>query len=158
MIDSDAENPTRETVRSEAARQRLSLKAAEQEVPELPVIKQLLTLLDKTFKTARTYGPNNPVAQRFFQQFYDDLSGHLTAHHTLLFLVQRSELYYKGHAVYQAPSPTENLAFKLHADGIRELAFNKGLSQGDLAFFLEALWATSDQENSDEDIVTRLWD
>ncbi len=158
MIDSDVENPTRETVRSEAARQRLSLKAAEQEVPELPAIKQLLTLLDKTFKTARTYGPNNPVAQRFFQQFYDDLSGHLTTHHTLLFLVQRSELYYKGHAVYQAPSPTENLAFKLHADGIRELAFNKGLSQGDLAFFLEALWATSDQEDSDEDIVTRLWD
>ncbi|HJU03554.1 MAG TPA: hypothetical protein VJ692_00275 [Nitrospiraceae bacterium] len=134
------------------------MKASEQDVPELPAIRQLLALLDKTFKTARTYGPQNPVAQRFYQQFYHDLTAHLDAYDSMLFLVQRSELYYKGYSVYQASSPTENLAFKLHADGIRELALHKGLSQDDLSFLLEALGATYDPEVSDDDVVTRLWE
>jgi HEAT repeat protein len=140
------------------ARQRVLVKASEQDVPELPAIKQLLALLDKTFKTARTYGPHNPVAQRFYQQFYRDLTAHLDAYESVLFLVQRSELYYNGYSVYQASSPTENLAFKLHADGIRELALHKGLSQSDLSFLLEALGGTYDPEVSDDDIVTRLWE
>lgn len=128
------------------------------EAPELQPIKQLLTLLDKTFKTTRTYGPNNPVAQKFFQQFYSFLTLQLAAHDILQFLVQRSGLYYKGEVVYQSASTSENLAFKLHADGIRELSFHKGLSQDDLQYFLDALWTTHDAEASDDDIVTRLWE
>lgn len=128
------------------------------EVSELQAIKQLLALLDKTFKTTRTYGPNNPVAQKFFQQFYDYLTIQLAAHDVLQFLAQRSELLYKGIVVYQSTSSSENFAFKLHADGIRELSFHKGLSQEDLAYFLEALWGTYDSETSDDDIVTRLWE
>lgn len=125
---------------------------------ELQAVKQLLALLDKTFKTTRTYGPNNPVAQKFFQQFYDYLTIQLAAHDVLQFLAQRSELHYKGVAVYQSTSSSENLALKLHADGIRELSFHKGLSQEDLAYFLEALWGTCDSDTSDDDIVTRLWE
>lgn len=132
--------------------------AAGIEASELQAVKQLLALLDKTFKTTRTYGPNNPVAQKFFQQFYDYLTIQLAAHDVLQFLAQRSELLYKGVAVYQSTSSSENLAFKLHADGIRELSFHKGLSQEDLAYFLEALWGTYDSDTSDDDIVTRLWE
>lgn len=121
-------------------------------------IKQLLALLDKTFKTTRTYGPKNPVAQKFFQQFYQDLTIQLATHGVLQFLAQRAELLYKGITVYQSTSSNENLAFKLHADGIRELSFHQGLSQDDLAYFLEALWGTYDSNTSDDDIVTRLWE
>lgn len=132
--------------------------AAGIEASEFQAVKQLLALLDKTFKTTRTYGPNNPIAQKFFQQFYDYLTIQLAAHDVLQFLAQRSELLYKGVVVYQSTSSTENLALKLHADGIRELSFHKGLSQEDLAYFLEALWGTYDSETSDDDIVTRLWE
>ncbi len=125
---------------------------------ELHAVKHLLALLDKTFKTTRTYGPNNPVAQKFFQQFYEYLTIQLAAHDVLQFLAQRSELLYKGVPVYQSTSSSENLALKLHADGIRELSFHKGLSQEDLAYFLEALWGTYDSDTSDDDIVTRLWE
>ena len=128
------------------------------ESSELQPVKQLLTLLDKTFKTTRTYGPTNPVAQKFFQQFYSFLTLQLAAHDILQFLVQRSGLYYKGEVVYQSASTSENLAFKLHADGIRELSFHKGLSQDDLQYFLDALWTTHDADASDDDIVTRLWE
>jgi hypothetical protein len=125
---------------------------------ELQAVRQLIALLDKTFRTTRTYGPNNPIAQKFFQQFYDHLTIQLAAHEVLQFLAQRSELLYKGVAVYQSTSSSENLALKLHADGIRELSFHKGLSQEDLAYFLEALWDTYDSDTSDDDIVTRLWE
>ena len=126
--------------------------------PEIQAIKQLIALLDKTFKTTRTYGPKNPVAQKFFQQFYHDLTIQLTTHGVLQFMAQRAELVYKGISVYQSTSSNENLAFKLHADGIRELSFHQGLSQDDLAYFLEALWGTYDSDTSDDDIVTRLWE
>ena len=125
---------------------------------EIQAIKQLLALLDKTFKTTRTYGPTNPVAQKFFQQFYHDLTDQLTTHGVLQFMAQRAELLYKGIAVYQSTSSNESLAFKLHADGIRELSFHQGLSEDDLAYFLEALWGTYDSDTSDDDIVTRLWE
>lgn len=131
---------------------------AEKGPTELQAIKQLMLLLDKTFKTTRTYGPNNPVAQKFFQQFYNELIRHLDAHELLVLLIQRSELYYQGEVVYQAASPTENIAFKMHADGIRELAFHKGLTQSDLLSFFEALWGASDPERADDDIVTKLWE
>jgi HEAT repeat protein len=133
---------------------------------EIASVKSLLKLLDKAAKSARTYGAANPVAKRFFDQFFTDLSKHLDVYTRLPFLVQRSELYFKDHVVYQQDREAtgESIAFKMYADGIRELTFCEGLSREDLSFFLEALWETTDPKESadpaqsdDDDIVTRLW-
>ncbi|MGH7205332.1 MAG: HEAT repeat domain-containing protein [Nitrospiraceae bacterium] len=126
--------------------------------PDVASVKLLLKLLDKASKTSRTYGPNNPVAQKFFQEFYTDLTARLAVLEVLTFVVQRSELYFRSEVVYQTEAQTENLAFKLYVDGIRELSLHKGLTQSDLASFLEALWGGYDSATSDEDIVTRLWE
>ena len=131
--------------------------------PELVSVKQLLKLLDKAAKSARTYGAANPVAHRFFQQFHDDLTKHLTTYSQLTLLVQRSDLYCKDQVVYQPDRDAtgESIAFKMYADGIRELSFYQGITSEDLSFFLEALWGSADSaasgEDDDEDIVTRLW-
>jgi len=126
--------------------------------PEVTAVKLSLKLLDKASKTSRTYGPNNPVAQKFFQEFYTDLTARLEVLEVLTFVVQRSELYFQDELVYQTESQTENLALKLYVDGIRELSLHKGLTQSDLASFLEALWGDYDSATSDDDIVTRLWE
>jgi hypothetical protein len=131
--------------------------------PEISSVRSLLKLLDKAAKSARTYGAGNPVAKRFFDQFYEDLTTHLEAYARLPFLVQRSELYFRNHVVYQPDREAtgESIAFKMYADGIRELTFCEGLSREDLSFFLDALWdhpGTGDPtEIDDDDIVTRLW-
>lgn len=129
--------------------------------PEVAAVKQLLRLLDKTSKSYRTYGPHNPVAQKFFDQLYRGLESHLAIYHLLGFVIQRSELYFKDQSVYQpeAEGTSENFAFKLYADGIRELVIYAGVSREDLAFFLGALWGGTgrDGEEDDDDIVTRLW-
>ncbi|MEQ1626410.1 MAG: HEAT repeat domain-containing protein [Nitrospira sp.] len=128
------------------------------EDPEVASVKRVLKLLDKTAKSNRTYGATNPVALKFSQQLFEELSNHLATYAKLTFLVTRGELLCKDEVVYQAEKEggSENLAFKLYADGIRELVLHQGLTQEDLSFFLDALWASQDKEN-DDDIVTRLW-
>ena len=128
--------------------------------PELVSVKRLLTLLDKTAKSGRTYGSANPVAQKFFHELFEGLATHLTTYSKLGFLIQRSELYFNGNVVYRSEqdSSNESVAFKLYADGIRELAFLEGLTAEDLSFFLESLWSNLNSEDEDDDdIVTRLW-
>jgi HEAT repeat protein len=127
--------------------------------PEMASVKRVLTLLDKTAKSSRTYGTANPVAQKFFQQLFEGLTTHLATYSKLAFLVQRSELYFNGEVVYRSEqdSSNESVAFKLYADGIRELAFLEGLAAEDLSFLLDSLWDSLDPEESDDDIVTRLW-
>lgn len=129
------------------------------EDPEIVSVKRVLKLLDKTAKSNRTYGSTNPVAQKFSQQLFEDLTVHLTTHSKLTFLVQRNELLCKEQIVYQTEQDggSESLAFKLYADGIRELTFHLGLGQEDLGFFLDSLWGGLDPTQDDDDIVTRLW-
>ncbi len=129
------------------------------EDPEIASVKRTLKLLDKTAKSNRTYGSNNPVAQKFSQQLFEELTGHLSTYQKLSFLVQRSELLFKESVVYQAEkdSGSESIAFKLYADGIRELVLQEGLTEEELSFFLASLWGSSDPAQEDDDIVTRLW-
>jgi hypothetical protein len=129
------------------------------EDPEITSVKRILKLLDKTAKSNRTYGSNNPVAQKFSQQLFEELTGHLSTYQKLSFLVQRSELLFKESVVYQAEkdSGSESIAFKLYADGIRELVLHEGLTEEELSFFLASLWGSSDPAQEDDDIVTRLW-
>jgi hypothetical protein len=136
-----------------------AMAAKETADPEIASVKQLLKLLDKTAKSSRTYGIGNPVAQNFFQQLHHEMATHLSTFSRLLFLVQRSELHFRDEVVYRSEqdASNENLAFKLYADGIRELAFHEGLTAEDLTFFLEALWSNPDSKEDDDDIVTRLW-
>ncbi len=123
--------------------------------PELVSVKRLIGLLDKTFRNARIYGITNPASQRFVDQLYTEMTAHVMVYGSLSFVVQGFRLFYRGEVVYENPSPTENLAFKLFADGIRELAFNQGLLKEDLVYFLETLGGT---QTVDEDIITRLWE
>jgi len=135
----------------------VAARAAED--PEIVSVKRVLKLLDKTAKSNRTYGSTNPVAQKFTQQLFEELSNHLTTYSRLAFLIQRSELLCKDHVVYQAEKDggSESLAFKLYADGIRELVLREGLTQEDLSLFLASLWSNADSNEDDDDIVTRLW-
>lgn len=130
------------------------------EDPEIVSIKRVLKLLDKTAKSNRTYGSANPVAQKFSHQLYEELTAHLITYSKLTFLVQRTALLCKECVVYQAEQDGggESLAFKLYADGIRELALHQGLTEEDLGFFLDSLWGGLDATKDDDDIVTRIWE
>lgn len=136
-----------------------TMAARTAEDPEIASVKRVLKLLDKTAKSNRTYGSTNPVAKKFSQQLFDELTTHLATYAKLTFLVQRTALLCKEYVVYQAEQDggSESIAFKLYADGIRELALHQGLTQEDLGFFLDSLWGGLDPTKDDDDIVTRIW-
>ncbi len=125
---------------------------------QVKTVQRLLNLVDKTFRTTRAYGKANQLSQKFINQLYDELTAHLEGLGTLGLVVQRFEFHYQGKVVYQKATPSENLAFKLYAEGIRELSFSQGLTKEDLTHFLESLGTDYDLGGEDdEDIVTRLW-
>jgi HEAT repeat protein len=128
--------------------------------PELTSVIQLLKSLDRASKNVRTFGQRNPVAKKFFEQFYAELTTHLTQFSVLTFVVQREGLFIKEELVYgsQTGDANENFAFKLYSDGIREITFHQDISDEDVLFFFDALWDTVGAAGSeDDDIVTRLW-
>jgi HEAT repeat protein len=128
--------------------------------PELMSVIQLLKSLDRASKNVRTFGQQNIVAQKFFEQFYTELITHLEHYNLLTFVVQREGLYFKEASVYSSNTgeANENFAFKFYSDGIREITFHQGIEQGDVLFFFDALWDTVGQAGTeDDDIVTRLW-
>jgi hypothetical protein len=129
------------------------------EDPETASVKRILKLLDKTAKSNRTYGTTNPVAQKFSQQLFEELTVHLETYSRVTIFVQRSELVFNETVVLPADvaSGSEGIGFKLYADGIREFSIHQGLSREDLTFFLESLWGSLDPTQDDDDIVTRLW-
>jgi hypothetical protein len=137
-----------------------ALAAKQTADPELTSVTQLLKSLDRASKNVRTFGHQNSVAQKFFEQFYTELSTHLEQYNILTFVVQREGLYFNEASVYSAKSgdANENFAFKLYSDGIREITFHQGIEQEDVLFFFDALWDTIGEAGTeDDDIVTRLW-
>jgi HEAT repeat protein len=128
--------------------------------PELASVVQLLKSLDRASKNVRTFGQQNSVAKKFFEQFYTELVGHLEQYNVLTFIIQREGLFFKEGCVYtsQAGESSENFAFKLYSDGIREITFHQGIEQDDVLFFFDAMWNTGGTAGTeDDDIVTRLW-
>ena len=100
--------------------------------PELTSVKRVLTLLDKTAKSSRTYGSANPVAQKFFQQLFEGLTAHLTTYSKLAFLIQRSELYFNGKS---STDPSRNRVMKASRSSSMRMAF--GNSHSSKVFLLK---------------------
>ena len=128
--------------------------------PELGSVTQLLKSLDRASKNLRTFGQQNTVSKKFFDQFYTELINHVERYNALTFIIQREGLFFKDTPVYnsQAGESSENFAFKLYSDGIRELTIQQGIEEDDVLFFFDALWNTSGTAgDEDDDIVTRLW-
>ena len=57
--------------------------------PELGSVTQLLKSLDRASKNVRTFGHQNSVAKKFFDQFYTELLNHVERYNALTFIVQR---------------------------------------------------------------------
>lgn len=119
--------------------------------------RQVFRDLDKAGRAARTYGLNNAVTRRFFDQLEAGLLRHHESWPVLGVVVERAGLRLYDELVYLGDDTVgESLAFRLYGDGVRELRLSQGLSADDLRAFLDALWGPEDAD-SDDDVVTRLW-
>ena len=146
-----------------AAQDMMAAAMATKQTPdqELASVTQLLKSLDRASKNVRTFGQRNSVAQKFFDQFYTEITAHLTQFNVLTFIVQKDGLFFTEKLVYgsQTGGASDNFAFKLYGDGIREITFHRDISAEDVLFFFDALWDSGGAPGTeDDDVVTRLWD
>ncbi|HEX4382943.1 MAG TPA: hypothetical protein VH083_08340 [Myxococcales bacterium] len=125
------------------------------ESEEAASARRVFRELDKAGRATRTYGISNNATQRFFEQLERELVAHLSQWPVLAVVVERGDLRLGDATV---AGGDDSLAFRLHADGVRELRLEQGVGHADLNGLVEALWGQTDpSDEADEDVVTRLW-
>ncbi len=124
---------------------------------EVTLASEIMQAMVKASKGARMYQANNPLLGKFFQELTDKISSMLYMHSEYKLDVDRFELSYKGHKVYENLDPAESMAFRMYSDGIRSIIFSDGIEEWELREFLEIVNMTG-SANHDDDIVTLLWD
>lgn len=124
---------------------------------EVTLATEIMLAMVKTSKGARMYQANNPLLVTFFQDLWDKMSSMLGKYSQYRLDVERFELNYKGHTVYENSDTKESIAFRMYSDGIRSVIFNEGVEEWEVRAFLETV-NVSATDSLDDDIVTLLWD
>jgi hypothetical protein len=117
----------------------------------------IMLALVKTSRGARTYQANNPILGKFYQELMEKMSNMFTLYNECKLDVDRFELRFKGHLVYENSDTNESMAFRMYSDGIRSIIFGKGVESWEMREFLKIV-TMSGSGSLDDDIVTRLWD
>jgi hypothetical protein len=138
----------------------LAAGPAESEInpEEIKSVKEVMGQLAKTAKTLKLYLPNNPIYQKFLQDLYDRIAGHIEAYGDLRLRIKQYQMVYQGEVVYENMTSLESLAFKFYVDGLRDLTLMEGLELEELTEFIEIISRKYDPDDPDDDIVTLLWD
>ncbi|MGB7061258.1 MAG: HEAT repeat domain-containing protein [Candidatus Zixiibacteriota bacterium] len=125
---------------------------------ELESVKRLIQLLNNSLKSLLIYPSNNPLPKEFKRKLYQGLSEFLDAQDELNLEVKSHQLLYAGKAVYRDGEREGGMAYVLHKDGVRELTFLKGLEFEEVQDLLEVMHTCFKSPDSEEDLVTLLWE
>ncbi len=125
---------------------------------ELEEVKRLVQLLNNTLKSLLLYPANNPLPKEFKRKLYLGLTEFLDEHDELKVDIEAARLLYEGVVVYEEGAKEEGLVHLLHQDGVRELAFVKGLEAFEIDDFLEVMELCLKSRDLEEDLVTMLWE
>jgi HEAT repeat protein len=130
----------------------------ELDLVELESVKRLIQLLANSIKSLLIYPKNNPLPKEFKRKLYLSLIEFLDAHDELNLAIEPSQILFEGKVVHADGEREEGVAYILHKDGVRELAFLKGLEQGEIDDFTEVMETCSKFKDLEEDLVTMLWE
>ena len=121
-------------------------------------IREILHSLIKARKTIRMYPQNNPIYQKTLGEVFEKFSNFLDYRDDLHLKINQNSIYYELEQVYHNPEKEDNFALFFFKDGLRELAFKKGLTQSELEEFLRIVAMDFEREAVDDDVVTLLWE
>jgi HEAT repeat protein len=115
-------------------------------------------LLARTLKTCRLYDAANPTVVRFREDLAQEAGRLLERHGAITLEFTSTDVRMGEHSLYPARSREDNLAAPFFRDGVRSLTLAPGLPAAELDTLLDALLAVTAPGETDEDLVTRLWD
>jgi hypothetical protein len=114
--------------------------------------------LVRTVKAMRMYLPNNPSLHKFQNDLESRTWSVLKEIGDITLTVQQFDFLFENYSVYHNAAREESLAFRFHADGVREVTIKEGLEPGELRGFLDVLKRTTEASSGQDDVVTMLWE
>ncbi len=119
--------------------------------------KEVLNLLAKAFASMRIYPRENPIVESLVNTFSEKMQNFLDEEEELKLIVNEFSIIFMEETVFQEGQKKASLPFLFFKDGIRELAFYKGLDKEELQDFLKVIKDNADLPPDDSDIVNSLW-
>jgi len=138
-------------------------KTAEDELdePSFPIVHvtDLLKAFVKAVRATQMYLPNNPMHARSLEAVKEAF-GHVWKHTDELILqVVETRLEWEGRTVLDEGDRTsDNVAWLLYKDGIRELTMHKGFEQDELSVLFNLLQRVRKATDDDDDLLTLMWE
>jgi len=129
--------------------------------PSFPVVYvvDLLKAFVKAVRAHQLYLPNNPMHARSLEavrEAFATLWGHTDE---IDLHVVETRLEWEGRVVLDEHERTsDNIAWLLYKDGIRELKMLKGFEQEELGIFFNLLQRVRKATDDDDDLLTLMWE
>ncbi|MGD8535819.1 MAG: HEAT repeat domain-containing protein [Candidatus Aminicenantes bacterium] len=127
------------------------------DAPSIRKAKEVLSLFAKAFASMRIYPTENPTVESLINTFSDKMHEFLDEEEEIKLIVNEFSITFKEETVFQDGQRKASLPFLFFKDGIRELAFYKGLDKEELQDFLKVIKDNADLPPDDSDIVNSLW-
>lgn len=124
------------------------------------VVEELLRTLVKALRAIQMYLPNNPIYQRAVETTRAAFGPVWDGVTQLPLTVQESSLVWEGQTVFAGDGKgSDNVAWLLYKDGIRNLLLRPGVEDEELVPMLEVLnKARALSGDAEDDLLTLLWE
>ena len=134
-------------------------KTSPDETPASRAARHWVHQFARTLKTCRLYEQNgNTMVERFLTDLADALGQFHAEHGPLILKFTSNDVCYEESSLYLARSREDNLAMAFYRDGIRGLSLNDGTTKKQLEALITAIIRVTAVGQSDDDLVTLLWE
>jgi len=131
------------------------------EEPSFPVnfVTDLLKAFVKAVRAHQLYLPNNPMHARSLEAVREAFAAMWNHTDELDLQIVETQLKWEGRVVLDEGERTsDNIAWLLYKDGIRELKLLKGFEEEELGIFFTLLHSVRKATDEDDDLLTLMWE
>ena len=131
------------------------------EEPSFPVnfVTDLLKAFVKAVRAHQLYLPNNPMHARSLEAVREAFAAMWNHTDELDLQIVETQLKWEGRVVLDEGERTsDNIAWLLYKDGIRELKLLKGFEGEELGIFFTLLHSVRKATDEDDDLLTLMWE
>ncbi|PNX52605.1 MAG: hypothetical protein BV458_08715 [Thermoplasmata archaeon M9B2D] len=128
------------------------------EIDTLKQVSDIIQSVLKSRKNIRMYPENNPIYTKSLESTINLFNDYFEYYDALPMKIKQLEILYDSEPVYYNPEKEDSLSLLFFKDGIRELTFKKGLDVVELEDFFKIIMLDLDSDDSDDDIVTLMWE
>lgn len=129
--------------------------------PSFPVnyVTELLKAFVKAVRAHQLYLPNNPMHARSLEAVTQAFAAIWQHTDELELQIVETQLKWEGRVVLDEGERTsDNMAWLLYKDGIRELKMLKGFEEEELGIFFNLLQRVRKATDEDDDLLTLMWE